>query len=201
MFILSNFCWGTAEVSHQVVQAALQFSILSWSLVINTGKGKGISFHPTSREEARRRKRHKYRWCAPIRWGASSTQNRWETLPMPWQGRLPYSHTWRSVAAMTRTGILKERQIQLAGGSRLSMVSASPERVPLCCLGARQAGGGRVPVRMRACSHRDIFCCASAHCSMNVAVAVLIPPFCLILSKKDKKWKCLPSLALRGPCL
>lgn len=150
-------CMG---VSHQVTQAVLQFSVFCLNLRINIAKGKHISFYSASRGKARSRKGTEMK---DVTTGGTRPPADEQTIPRiarkyfqpcgrAGQGGLPCSHTQCAVT-LSVMGILKKHQIQLAEGSKLSMVSSSPDCLHCVYWGSSRQGAAGFLWQLSSCVH------------------------------------------------
>lgn len=150
-------CMG---VSHQVTQAVLQFRVFCLNLRINIAKGKHISFYSASRGKARSRKGTEMK---DITTGGTRPPADEQTIPRiarkyfqpcgrAGQGGLPCSHTQCAVT-LSVMGILKKHQIQLAEGSKLSMVSSSPDCLHCVYWGSSRQGAAGFLWQLSSCVH------------------------------------------------
>lgn len=141
-----------AGVSHQVTQAVLQISILHLNLIINTAKGKHVSFHSASRGKARSRKGTEMKDITiggthPP--GDEQTIRRIDRKYFQYSGRAGQASPFPHMACSYNYGCHgRPEETSNPAGRRFQTFHgvSLPRMTPLYIAGLRQAGSRRVPV-------------------------------------------------------
>lgn len=185
-------CMG---VSHQVTQAVLQFSVFCLNLRINIAKGKHISFYSASRGKARSRKGTEMKEVTTG--GTHSPADEQTILRIV---RKYFQHCGRAgqaslfpytVCSYTVChGHPKETSNPAAEGSKLSMVSSSPDCLHWAVPGRELKGScgirPAVCVLELSCLHRGLTHCSTLTCKgadFKAQLVVAMPLFSLPASR------------------